>query len=787
MGPSINPAKTQRYREQFNAKYGDNFRKYAKDNGYSDDEVNQYLQRQLPTFIQQRAMEDQATQPAPTVAASKPKGNVLTSLIPTAGGVGGALAGGAAGAAVGSVVPVVGTAVGGLIGAILGGGGGSALGKVGQNAAEGETDLSKGVLEEGLLGGVTSTPLGAGAKLANAGFRTISGIGRAGAGELVQDAGVKTLGRGTVNRLGASGRLDESAMGAVNRLGGGTAPVTQAIDGATPPVTSVAGRLKSAGDKALLAQYGTISKPFARSTDPADTIARLADAGLTKPTDVERVSSAVTGGGGLITNAIAKAVGKAGGVDTSTVRQVFNDALDNYGLVEKDRASLQKVFDAQMKKLAGGANGSLNPLADPTEVLATMRALEKRAANLVGKGDNYRLSTPERQDQASVLNLVRDELEDKLYTGAGANAKLTESLTPELRTQLLDLVPNNPQWQAYVENNIMGAKTVGELRSSMSPFVRGGKIIEEGEQNSITAGGRLGNAFSGNGILGAIGETVTNAVKPTAQRLTGNTLRKASGIVAGNGERAARPVGQGIAGLATRGVVGGAALDAFNEQPTDAMAMSQQPSDLNDVASLGMDQGQLDMPIDPNEDTNNPFGVSLNSVAVNMRSALANGDTKGYATLSDVYDRIAASYETQDTELSSDTKKSLGTSANAISTLDQLEGLFQQTGGGSGRLGGAIQGAFAGAGFDDNAAAYNSLAASATSQLAKAINGSGQVSDADAAALIKALPLLTDNPAVAAAKFRALRERLSVSQQNAAAFGGGSGGGDDLQSVLAAL
>lgn len=107
-------------------------------------------------FQRRKEQQDQIAKIQSTKSSNK--GNFLTSLIPTAGGIGGALAGGAAGAAAGSVVPVVGTAVGGLIGAILGGAGGSAVGKVGENAVEGNKNLGEGVAKEAVLGGVFSAP-----------------------------------------------------------------------------------------------------------------------------------------------------------------------------------------------------------------------------------------------------------------------------------------------------------------------------------------------------------------------------------------------------------------------------------------------------------------------------------------------------------------------------------------------------------------------------------------------------------------------------------------------------
>ena len=689
------------------------------------------------------------TATAPT--ASKGSGNLATSLIPTAGGIGGSLAGGAAGAAIGSVVPVVGTAIGGLLGAILGGAGGSALGKVGENAIEGNDDLGEGVLQEALFGGATSLPIGAGFKLARAGSKAATGVGKTAARDLVEQAGRETIGKTAANRLGLNAQPSQAAQTATDDLF----------------KTTTSGRLKTLGDKSLLSQYGTISKPFARSSNPAQTVSTLADAGITKPTDAERIASMITGSNGALTKATSKAVAEAGGVDTSTLRRVFDDALDNYGLVDKDRQSLQKVFDAQMNKLAGGAKGSLSPTSNPTDALEMMKALEKRIANLRGKGDNYRLSTPERMDQASVLQLVHDELEDALYAGAGANANLGKVLTPELRDTLIKQMPNNAQWARYVDDKIMGAKSVADLRSAAAPFVRIGKIIDEGESNAITAGGRLGNAFQGGTLRGAIGEAMTNVLKNPAANAAGNTLRAASGITGRTGTRTA---GQGIAPLAARQGLSRAVLNPDQ---------STQPTGLESALAQELPAAA---PIE-GAATANPTGYSSAQLGQALMAAYAAGDKASAQVLQQMYE-LASTFESQGaSELSSNARTLLATSGNAINTLDQLESLYGGAGGGSGKLGGSIANLTAGLGLNGGVQTYNDLAASSVSQLAKAINGGGQVSDADAAVIVRALPQVTDTPEVARAKFEALRQRLQTAQQNTLAFGAGGG---DLASVLAA-
>ncbi|QHC73777.1 hypothetical protein [Rathayibacter sp. VKM Ac-2805] len=703
----------------------------------------------------------------PAPAAKKKKGFFLDQ-ISTGGGIGGALAGAAGGAALGSVVPVVGTAVGGLVGALLGGGIGSAGGELAENAITGD-DLGKNVLKEGLIGGATSLPIGAGLKLARAGVKVGTGLGSKSAGQLVQEAGIQTIGKGAVRKGVASGRFDDQAGLTAERLFGGNLTGT-AVGGtvaagasAAPSVTSVGGRLKNAGNKALLSQYGTISKPFARSTDPAGTIATLADAGITKPVDAERLAAAVTGSDGLITKAVSDSVGRAGGVNIDRVQQVFTDAVENYGLVEKDRKSVQAVFTAQMNKLRGGAKGSVATEFNPTEVLSTMRALEKRAADLTGKGDNYRLSTPERADQAAVLKLVRDELEDALYTGAGANKQLSNTLTPALRSQLLDLQPNNPQWAKYVDQNVMGAKTVGDLRGSMAPFVRVGKIIDEGESNSLTAGGRVGNAFNAGGIKSMIGEAVTNVVKNPVANVAGNTLRSASQI-SGGALRAAPTPGQGALPLAGRQLAGrlltGSEDAAADPSLETALASSQ----------LG---GGLAAGTTPDAAQTNPTGYSSQELGQALMQALAAGDSASADVLKDMY-ALSTEFESQGVgaELNSVQQKNLIAAGNAETALQQLETRLADAGGGSGVFGGRVANTLGDFGLNGSAKLYNDELQSYVPVILQALGKTDAPSETELKGIIKTLPQITDSPEQARAKLAGLRARIAAAQQNTMLYGG---------------
>lgn len=240
---------------------------------------------------------------------SESKGNFLTSLIPTGGGVGGALAGGAAGAAIGSAVPVVGTAIGGLLGAILGGAGGSALGKFGENAVEGQQNLGQGVAQEALLGGLTSTPLGAVGKIARAGGALAKGS-TAAAGQLVKEAGASAIPRAATD-LQAKAAAEAGASGAAST--------------AAPSLIQRAGtKLENTGNR-LLGSQANLTRAEARRIGqlPSAVFGDINKrTGLTNIEDMAAVGSRVTGQGGAYSELVRNALGNTPGVDIGNLRSV---------------------------------------------------------------------------------------------------------------------------------------------------------------------------------------------------------------------------------------------------------------------------------------------------------------------------------------------------------------------------------------------------------------------------------------------------------------------------------
>lgn len=148
-----------------------------------------------PTTLSQLEAGYQSSLNAPP----KKKGNFLTSLIPSGGGIAGAAGGAALGTA---ILPGVGTLAGALLGGALGGG----AGKVAENAIE-KNSLTSGVAGEAAINGI----LGAGPlRLGKLGVDAVRGV-TAGAGlaDALKTAGTSaanmSLTRSAGNKLAKSG------------------------------------------------------------------------------------------------------------------------------------------------------------------------------------------------------------------------------------------------------------------------------------------------------------------------------------------------------------------------------------------------------------------------------------------------------------------------------------------------------------------------------------------------------------------------------------------------------
>lgn len=310
--------------------------------------------------------------------------------------------------------------------------------------------------------------------------------------------------------------------------------------------TSKSEQLRYKAAQELLKQYGTVDKPTAKATNAPKTIQEIADAGFTKPGDVERIADNITGSNGevnkLVQNLVstAKRVNTFDGLDGKTIDEFIDESIARNALdgINEGKA-VKSQIKAYLNSLESRRSGSIDFADAPEDVMDVVRGLESEAANYEGRsGMNYGTTTQDKLNAAKVAKDVATLLKDRVFDTVDVKA----AMTPEVADSLKALAPNNKQWSDYVDNKIMTAENLQDLRSVQAPFVRAKKIIDNGYLNSVTYGGRLGNAASGNIPTSRSGlvKDVINSTWNTnfANRMKAGALNKAADIVdrvGGNG------------------------------------------------------------------------------------------------------------------------------------------------------------------------------------------------------------------------------------------------------------
>lgn len=265
--------------------------------------------------------------------------------------------------------------------------------------------------------------------------------------------------------------------------------------------TSRSEKLRGQAAQELLKQFGTIDKPTAKATNSVKTMQEIANAGFTKPGDIERIADNITGSNGEVNKLVqalvanSKPVNTYDGYDGKSIDEFIDDSIARHAL---DGINEGKAVKSQIKALFNSLesrrNGSVSMTDMPEDVMDVVRGLEAEAANYEGRsGMNYGTTTPDKLNAAKVLKDVATLLKDRTFE----TADMERVMTPEVAEGLKSLAPGNEQWAKYVDEKIMTAKTPQDLRSVQAPFVNIKKIIDNGYMNSMTYGGRVGNVANG--------------------------------------------------------------------------------------------------------------------------------------------------------------------------------------------------------------------------------------------------------------------------------------------------
>lgn len=553
----------------------------------------------------------------------------------------------------------------------------------------------------------------------------------------------------------------EGVLGGV--LGGGPLRLGGA---AVSKIAPRAGQSIEQAGKNLLGTQANLTRAEARKigANPGDVLGNINQrTGLTNMNKASDVAKNVTGENGVLSELTRNAIGNSRGVDIGDLRTIGNNLLTDKA--PSVSGSVRKNVEEQIKnsvvKAYGGSQGSLSTLANPFDAFDVARTFESNASRLRS------LPTPTSADQelASVYSGLAKEINTRLYNAPGVAEGIVQARPDAANAfrQLAQKAPSRSEKQAYerLAQETESLKDVQSIRSAQAPFVQLGKIDDASARAQAGAATQLGDNLQG---LGRFTQRPTNIVSIPLNAAT-PTVGGALTRVGRNLQGAGSPqTATGIAGRVGAGGLIGALANTSAQQAPVEEPIGQQPA----AAPMG------------NFPTQDPFGQQAPAAAIdptevrnNVQQILASGgdldDAAKYLSLVETLNSLSAA---PGSDLSANSAEKVAASSNATSTLDQLEGLFDNAGGGAGKVGGTLQNLLARGGINGDVQTYNDLANSSVTQVARALNGGGNVTDADAAVVIQALPKITDSPEVARAKFNALRERLLTARQNTLRYNG---------------
>ena len=452
---------------------------------------------------------------------------------------------------------------------------------------------------------------------------------------------------------------------------------------------------------ALLEQYGTLDAPVRRAIgSPEDVLATLYDDyGLRTPADVQYAANHVTGRDGVVSKMTRELAASANNVDTTITRDWLQELMDTNGLLDDEQKTVTKQIAGALKRA--------NTNSDGATTLDIMKQLEKQSARYKGKDGTYHHATEAETRKGIIIDLVHDELQDRLWDAAGDPKKV---LTSNRITELKNMYKGNDAWANFIDNRLAKSTSGAELRSYMKPLVDGSKIVYG---SKMSAGGFANNArrlATGGRPVQATGQLIydafvgsdkakqtradryaRDAAKAKAQ-LTGQAMPKGNGLIGAAkniGQKAVNKAGK-AAEMLNNETITGSALGRFAtmagnrrigqgeaqavENRAALQDATQQMQDIQSNYDNAMAQAQ--QMYSQAQQAQNAVPDTLNRISVGMERALAAGDIDAYSTLADLYKQAAQVYQLQNpTATKSEAKALTSNQSKAMTGLQQLQDL----------------------------------------------------------------------------------------------------------------
>ena len=294
---------------------------------------------------------------------------------------------------------------------------------------------------------------------------------------------------------------------------------TQPIIEAEPTVdyqTQIArNRAQVAADKAkreaiggVMQQYGT-TRLSDRIEGLPKAIEDMLELGLYDRAEIDNFAKQMSGADSEVARTIRRALNEAAPVDGGMGFE-WQEIFDAAGVSANKNVQkqIQSFIDGQAKKFL---HADKNGLYNRNDVYDFGKALEKEGYQKYDRG--VRNQNTNTQDYGDALILASQSILNKATDGVDISGKLNTQ-------KIKNILPNNKAWANKVDNLAANAKTIQDLRSSMSSATKLNLLRQAEEYNMNTYGQNVG------------GKGTTASVKNAAKSLITGKPLAAVGAVA---------------------------------------------------------------------------------------------------------------------------------------------------------------------------------------------------------------------------------------------------------------
>ncbi len=565
--------------------------------------------------------------------------------------------------------------------------------------------------------------------------------------------------------------------------------------------------------KLLMDQFYAVDKPTARATKPNETFYNIYNEYGLSDGDQIRQAVSYAEPGNLVPKIIREAAGQAGVIDLSDAKALVMDLkLNKKQNYKKTVDILEDIIDSTPSTITGDKSG--------VDALELQRVLEQMASDAKGTNGTYHIGN-NVVDQTTAKNLSRiakniGESLDKAAIQNGAVEKALGIYSKEIQ-EMRNAFPGNQKWQARIDNDIVGATTIKQLRSSIKDLTRASMYIHSGDENYATFGGRHANSLvnlptSKSGVTNSIINMAANKLK-NSEAVRQYQLNQLNKQVQGGAEvntadtpivtqnqssrvkDGIKNVVSNVTGLdmnlpnfrenaenawpTTRSIIN-SARDVINSKVStndskEAEYENQQAELANQLSDLDeMQAYSSQFRAQNTENFANPNQAIMEELQSVAKQALAMGDIKAFSEAATLYDKaekmFGSNTQTAMDKLSATEKGQFAKLETAANAIDRLENLFNKAGGGQGIIGGGLQNLAASLGMNSDVSTYNQLAQGLINQISAAVGKTDSLNnEGEVARALDLIPKITDDAQTAQNKLNELRKLLSDTKKSYAA------------------